>query len=71
MGRPPGSLRRGDIHLPYVNMVEPLKAECQHFLDCIKEGCKPLTDGRIGLDVVKILEKTQESLRNNGMPVSV
>ena len=64
------TLRTGDIHLPHVNMAEPLRLECSHFLDCIKNKTTPLTDGRNGLEVVKILEKAQESLSNNGMPVS-
>jgi len=65
------TLRTGDIYLPHVDMVEPLRMECVHFLDCIRESRRPLTDGRNGLEVVKILEKAQESLRNNGMPVAV
>jgi len=65
------TLRQGDIHLPYIKMAEPLRAECRHFLDCIKDGSKPRTDGRNGLEVVKILEKAQESLSNNGIPVSL
>ncbi|MDP8298871.1 MAG: Gfo/Idh/MocA family oxidoreductase [Candidatus Tantalella remota] len=65
------TLRRGDIHLPYVKMVEPLRAECKHFLDCVENGTTPHTDGRNGLEVVRILEKAQESLVNNGMPVSL
>lgn len=65
------TLRAGDIHLPRVDMTEPLRRECSHFLDCVRKKEKPLTDGHNGLEVVKILEKAQESLRNNGMPVTV
>ena len=65
------TLRAGDIHLPYVKMSEPLRAECTHFLECVRTGKTPLTDGRNGLEVVRILEKAQESLTNNGRPVAV
>ena len=65
------SLRSGDIYIPHVSMTEPLRQECVHFLDCIKENKKPFTDGRNGLEVVKVLEKAQESLESNGAPVSV
>jgi UDP-2-acetamido-3-amino-2,3-dideoxy-glucuronate N-acetyltransferase len=41
---------------------EPLKLECQHFLDCIARGAKPITDGREGLRVLKVLNDAQSSL---------
>ena len=41
---------------------EPLKLECQHFLDCIANGVKPITDGREGLRVLKVLNDAQRSL---------
>ncbi|MCK5451016.1 MAG: Gfo/Idh/MocA family oxidoreductase [Candidatus Omnitrophica bacterium] len=65
------TLRTGDILMPYVKMSEPLRLECTHFLDCVKNNKKPLTDGKNGVDVVRILEKAQESLRNNGVPVAI
>ncbi len=39
----------GDVYAPYIKQEEPLKTECQHFLDCIKQGTTPLTDGKQGL----------------------
>jgi predicted dehydrogenase len=63
------TLRNGDVFIPYIAMDEPLGIECQHFLDCIKKKEMPLTDGRSGLEVVRILEKAQESLHNKGVPV--
>ena len=45
---------------------EPLKAECQHFLDCVKTRATPLTDGREGLRVLSILDACQRSLERNG-----
>ena len=50
------SYHYGDMHVPYIRQEEPLRSECQHFLDCVKEGISPLTDGRRGLQLVKILE---------------
>lgn len=61
----------GDIYSPYVKQEEPLKTECQHFLDCIKEGKVPLTNGAKGMEVVKILEASSESLEKGGAPVEL
>lgn len=65
------TLRSGDIWLPAVDMGEPLKTECKHFLECVKDKKHPFTDGKNGLEVVKILEKAQESLKQGGVPVKV
>ena len=59
----------GDMHAPYIKQEEPLKTECQHFLDCIKLGTKPLSCGTRGLELVKILEASSESLRQDGAMV--
>jgi predicted dehydrogenase len=63
------SLRFGDITMPYIKMSEPLRLECLHFLDCIRERRTPISDGYDGLRVVQILEAAQESLLQNGRPV--
>ena len=63
------TLREGDIYIPYLKMEEPLKIECQHFLDCIQKNKNPLTDGEDGLRVVRVLEAAQESLKNQGRSV--
>ena len=60
------SYRYGDTLSPMIEEVEPLKAECQHFLECIKTGKKPLTDGKNGLDVVRVLHAADVSLKNGG-----
>jgi len=65
------SLRFGDISIPYIKMTEPLKLECQHFLDCIKNNQTPRSDGHDGLRVVKVLQAAQESLDQNGMPIDI
>jgi len=46
---------------------EPLKAECQHFLDCVKSRTVPLTDGREGLRVLGVLDACQRSLLRGGI----
>jgi predicted dehydrogenase len=61
----------GDMYAPYIKQEEPLKAECQHFLDCIRNGTRPLTDGQQGLDLVRILEASSESLKRSGAPINL
>jgi predicted dehydrogenase len=65
------TIRDGDIFIPAIKMVEPLKLECQHFLDCVAHGTKPITDGVNGLEVLRVLTAAQRSLENGGMPVRV
>lgn len=65
------TLRFGDITIPYVKMTEPLRLECLHFLECVRERKKPLSDGRDGLRVIKVLDAAQRSLRSNGVPVQL
>jgi predicted dehydrogenase len=65
------SLRFGDITIPNVKMIEPLRAEAEHFIQCIELREKPKTGGRDGLDVVKILVAAQESLKKSGVPISL
>lgn len=60
------SLRDGDITIPKVAQGEPLKSECDHFLDCIASGARPMTDGRDGAAVVRVLEGIERSIRDNG-----
>jgi len=55
-------LRAGDVLIPRVNFVEPLKVECQHFVDSIRLGQQPVTDGYEGLRVVQVLEAAQQAL---------
>jgi predicted dehydrogenase len=64
-------LRFGDIVMPYIKAVEPLKLECQHFLQCVRSRRNPVSDGRDGLRVTRVLEAAQKSLKSNGDPVSL
>ncbi|MEO0146623.1 MAG: Gfo/Idh/MocA family oxidoreductase, partial [candidate division WOR-3 bacterium] len=56
---PPGTfhIRYGDIWSPKLDKAEPLHAELSHFLDCIEGRAKPITDGRDGLAVARVLEQ--------------
>ena len=65
------SYHYGDAYVPYIKQDEPLKLECQHFLECIRDRCTPITGGRHGLDVVRILEAAGESLRQQGASVQL
>ncbi len=60
------SVREGDITIPKVVTGEPLKTECDHFLECIGEGKPPLTGGKLALGVVRALEAIERSVRNCG-----
>ena len=62
-------LKKGEVEIVEIDDVEPLKAECLHFLDCLETRSRPLTDGRNGIAVLKVLEACQESLQLNGRPV--
>ncbi len=64
-------LRSGDVQVPQINMSEPLKQECEHFLEAVAKGKPPLSDGRNGLEVVKVLEAGQESIANGGKTVYI
>jgi predicted dehydrogenase len=59
----------GDMYAPYIKQEEPLKTECQHFLDCIRTGTEPISCGLRGMELVQILEASSESLRQGGAPV--
>ncbi len=65
------TLRTGDITIPSIDMFEPLRAECDHFVSAIRTGETPRSDGRDGLRVVKILEAAEASLQRNGEPVTL
>ena len=60
------SYRYGDIHIPQIEENEPLKIECDHFVQCIKSGATPNTDGFNGLRVVSVLAAANKSLRSGG-----
>lgn len=65
------SYHYGDSYIPYIKQEEPLKVECQHFLDCIRNQTSPLSSGQQGLDLVRILEASSQSLKDNGAAVDL
>lgn len=64
-------LRWGDLTVPKIRVSEPLRNEMGHFVHCVETGTRPLTDARNGLEVVRVLEAADESLRNSGAPVEI
>jgi predicted dehydrogenase len=65
------TLRFGDITIPHLKFGEPLQLECEHFLECVRDRNRPVSDGWDGLRVIKVLEAAQKSLRSNGAPVAL
>jgi predicted dehydrogenase len=64
------SYRAGDIHSPRVPMTEALQVEMRHFIECIRDGKTPRSDGEAGLMVVRVLELAMRSLRSGGARVA-
>lgn len=65
------SLRFGDILIPNIQSTEPLKMECQHFIECVQNRKTPRSDGRDGLRVLRVLDVAQKSLKMGGTPVKM
>ena len=63
------SYHYGDSYIPHIVHEEPLKTECGHFLECIENGTQPVSCGRKGLELVRILEASSASLKLNGAPI--
>ena len=64
-------VRDGDIISPRVEASEPLKNVGEHFLECIAQGKRPVSDGWNGLAVVRVMSAIDKSLAQNGVPVEV
>jgi predicted dehydrogenase len=54
--------RSGDVHSPQLSNEEPLRIECRHFVECVREGRTPRSNGEVGVRVVRVLEALQRSL---------
>jgi len=65
------AIRTGEIHIPSIDMQEPLRLECQHFIECLRTGQTPRSDGRDGRAVVRLLEAAQHSLAQNGKMITL
>jgi predicted dehydrogenase len=65
------SYRSGDMWAPKIDQCEALAAEAQYFVNCVQTGTTPFNDGEAGLRVVRLLEASNQSLKERGRPVSV
>jgi predicted dehydrogenase len=57
--------RSGEATSPQIANAEPLRLECQHFVECVRDGTVPTSDGRSGLRVVRVLEDLQDALERS------
>jgi predicted dehydrogenase len=64
-------LRAGDVRAPRVPSREPLRVEIEHFIECVREGQRPMTDGAHGRRVVSVLEAAHRSANEGGRSVEV
>jgi predicted dehydrogenase len=60
--------RAGDMLAPQLTVTEALRVEAQHFVDCVRKGRRPLSDGESGLRVIRVLEAAERSLARGGEP---
>lgn len=63
--------RTGDMWAPHLEVTEAIRTEGLHFIDCIQQGDRPITDGEAGLRVVKILEAATQSIKQQGRLVEL
>ncbi|MEQ9505799.1 MAG: Gfo/Idh/MocA family oxidoreductase [Hyphomonas sp.] len=63
--------RTGDMWAPKLDGSEALRVEGEHFVDCVINGKTPITDGRLGLRVVEVLEAATNSMRSRGATVHI
>jgi predicted dehydrogenase len=63
--------RAGDVWAPKLSLAEALSEEARHFLECIGQRGRPLTDGWAGWRLVRILEAASRSLSKQGQPVEI
>ena len=63
--------RVGDVLSPRLDIIEPLRVECAHFVECIREGKIPRTDGEAGVAVVQVLEAATQSMRQDGRTIEI
>lgn len=64
-------IQEGDLHIPKVNLCEPLKTECNHFIDCLINKTQPMTDAENGFAVVAALAASDKSLKNGSVKTAI
>ena len=65
------SYRSGDVHIPKLEATEALKAEAQYFVACVEKNVEPFNNGKSGLEVVRLLEASDESIKNGGKRIEL
>lgn len=65
------SYHYGDMRAPYLKQIEPLRVECQHFVDCVRTQRQPESSGLEGMKVVQILEAATQSLKSGGGNIAI
>ena len=65
------SYRSGDVHIPKLEGTEALKAEAQYFVECVEKNQEPFNNGQAGLQVVRLLEAADASLKNGGKRIEL
>lgn len=65
------SYRLGDMWAPRLNVTEALRVMVGEFVGCIQAGRRPITDGCSGLNVVKILEASEKSIKQRGKEIKL
>jgi predicted dehydrogenase len=61
--------RAGDMWAPHLSVKEALQTEAEHFIDCVRTGASPISNGMTGLQVVEILEAASQSIAAQGQPI--
>ncbi len=64
-------LKKEDVQSIEHTNTEPLREECNYFLDCVQSRKQPLTDAQSGIEVLKVLHACQQSIEQNGKPLSL
>lgn len=64
-------LSKADRQVVELPPGEPLRSECEEFLECIRTGRPPLTDAQSGIEVLRVLQACQVSLQLNGRPTAL
>jgi predicted dehydrogenase len=63
--------RAGDMWAPHISTKEALQTEIEHFIECVRTGAPPVSDGLSGLRVIEVLEAASRSIVDHGKPVQL
>lgn len=63
--------RAGDMWAPHISTKEALQTEVEHFVDCVRTGAQPISNGQSGLRVIEVLEAASRSIAEHGKPASL